>query len=118
MTVKVTLEFTDIGAMTAYFTGVFTPAPPALNAVPQPAAQNAATSHTTVMPQTAQPASDPAAQEVTKEMVNKSMAAYVGKGGGRTAATAKAILNEVGAPSVREANPAQLASLLQAFSTR
>ena len=75
-----------------------------------------------VVTETAAPAAPtaptaPTAPETTKEEVNKAMAGYVGRGGGRTAATARAILQAHGVNSVREANATQLTALLAAFQT-
>ena len=104
MSVKVTLEFSSIAEAINY-----------LNAVPTPWQAPPPPVHIASAP-TAAPVA--AATEVTVADVNKAMVAYIGKGAGRTAATAKAIMTELGVDATKNANPAQLASLLQAFQTR
>lgn len=61
---------------------------------------------------------EPDAVAPTVEEVNAAFSAYLAKKDGRTVATARAILTEVGASKVSDATPAQLTSLLHAFQTR
>ena len=63
---------------------------------------------------TEQPA--PAAAAKTVDDVRQAFTAYVGKAGGRTAGTAKAILTEMGLGSFKEANPKQCAVLCEKYA--
>ncbi len=58
------------------------------------------------------------APAVGLEDVRKAMTGYISKGGGRTAATAKAILEENGIAALKEAKLEQYPTLLHAFETR
>jgi hypothetical protein len=52
---------------------------------------------------------------VTLEIVRKAMTDYVGKGAGRTAATAREILTKHGCAALKDATPEQLAAVYPEF---
>lgn len=115
--VKLTLTFNSLEEACAYLRKLHDPSTPisgvqipvtAVNA-PQPVQQPA-----TAVVQAQQPAA------ATIDDAKAAMLAYIQKQGGRTAATAKALMAELGLNSIKDAegDSAKLASLVTAFQTR
>lgn len=61
---------------------------------------------------------EPIPASATIEDVRKAFSDYIAKGGGRTAATGKAILEKHGLDAIKNARPDQLAGLLHDFQTQ